>query len=212
MSLTFPRADIMSFCAFAPGAAPLRLVSRQELSSREASGKTYAKDFGPALWIGSWTTVLLTNEDAIAFEAMLYSLDGAINLFEGRDLRKPYPRFYPDGVFNDTGKINSIGANNKSLSLKSLPASFKLAVGDFLSFDVGTHRALHQVMEAVTANGSGLTTEFEIRPHIWPGTATNTSVILKQPAALFSINPGSISSQMNGGRYTAVSFEGTQAW
>ena len=78
MSLTFPRTDIMSFCAFAPGTAPLRLVSRQELSSREASGKTYAKDFGPALWIGSWTTVLLTNEDAIAFEAMLYSLKAGI--------------------------------------------------------------------------------------------------------------------------------------
>lgn len=212
MSLTYPRTDIMSFCGYSPSATPLRLQVRQELSSREASGKTYGKDFGPALWVGSWTTVLLSNFDAVAFEAMLNSLDGVINLFEGRDLRKPYPRFYPDGTFSDTGKINSIGANNKSLSLKSLPASFKLAVGDFLAFSVGSHRALHQVMEAVTANGSGVTTEFEVRPHIWPGTATDVAVTLKQPSALFSLNPGSISSQMNGGMYTAVSFEATQAW
>lgn len=211
MAITYPRTDIMSFCAYSPSAVPLRLVVRQELSSREASGKTYAKDFGPALWMGSWTTIPMLNDDAIAFEAMLNSLDGVINLFEGRDLRKPYPRFYPTGTFNDTGKINSIGSNGKSLSLKGLDAGFKLAVGDFLAFNVGTHRALHQVMEAVTASG-GVTAEFEVRPHIWPGTATDVAVTLKQPSALFSLNPGSISPQMNGGLYTAISFEATQAW
>lgn len=212
MAITFPRTDIMSFCAYAPSAVPLRLMVRQELSSREASGKTYGKDFGPALWVGSWTTIPLINDDAIAFEAMLNSLDGVVNLFEGSDLRKPYPRNYPTGSFGDTGKINSVGSNGKSLSLKNLDASFKLAVGDFLAFNVGTHRALHQVMEAVTASGSGVTTEFEVRPHIWPGTATDAAVTLKRPSALFSLNPGSISPQMNGGLYTAISFEATQAW
>lgn len=202
----------MSFCGYSPSAKPLRLVSRQELSSREASGKTYGKDFGDPLWVGSFTTTLIPNDDAVEFEAMLNSLDGVINLFEARDLRKPFPRFYPSGVFSDTGKINTIGSNNKSLSLKGLDAGFKLAVGDYLAFDVGTHRALHQVMEAVTASGSGVTAEFEVRPHIWPGTATDAAVKLKEPSALFSLNPGSVSSQMTDGMYSSVSFEATQAW
>jgi hypothetical protein len=30
MAVTFPRTDIMSFCAYSPDAAPLKLVSRQQ--------------------------------------------------------------------------------------------------------------------------------------------------------------------------------------
>ncbi len=212
MAITFPRTDIMPFCPYSPSASPLRLVPRQELSSREASGKTYAKDFGPALWVGSWTTILLTNDRAVAFEAMLNSLDGAVNLFEGQDLRKPYPSLHRNGLFNDNGLINSIGSDGKSISLKGLDANFRLSVGDFLSFDVGGHRALHQIMEAATASGAGVTSVFEVRPHLWSGTSTGAAVRLKKPSALFSLKPDSIRSQMNGGMSTSISFEGTQAW
>ncbi len=66
----------------------------------------------------------MLNDDAIAFEAALDSLDGVIFPFEARDLRKPYPRAYKSGVFSDTGTLTSVNANNKSIIISALPAGF----------------------------------------------------------------------------------------
>jgi len=211
MSLTFPRADIMSMVGYAPATKPLQLLERQELS-RQAGGITLAKDFGPALWLGDFTTVALSHAAAVAFEAALHSLDGAIRLFEAGDLRNgSMPLYYPTGVFSDTGVIHSLDSAT-SMSLASLPASFHLSAGDFLSFDYGSpsSRALHQVMESVVANGSGQTAVFEVRPQIRAGAVTSTAVKLKTPRGLFTLVPGSVAATPAGGKATSISFQAGQ--
>lgn len=210
MTISFPRTDIMSLVRYSADTQPLQLVSRQE-QSRLASGATRGKDLGPALWLGNFTTAPLPNDDASAFEAVLDSLDGIIQPFEACDLRRNLPRAHPDGVCND-GVLLSVNANNKALSLSGLAAGQVVSVGDFLSFDFGTNRALHRVAETVTANSSGETAEFEVRPHIRPGWTLSpaTAVTLKNPRGIFVMLPGSVSPKTNGGLHTVVSFQAMQ--
>jgi hypothetical protein len=215
MAISFPRTDVLSSVSF-EDQPQFQLVSRQEFS-RTAFGTTIGKDLGSAIWFAAYTTISLANDDALKFEAYLNSLDGAVFPFEAWDLRRPYPKSNQTGAFNDTGILNSVNANNKALSISGLDAGFVLSVGDYLSFNYttayGTSRALHQVMEGVTANGSGLTSEFEVRPHIRPGwtlSGPTTAVRLKKPAGLFTLVPGSVSSRLNGPVNTVVSFKAQQ--
>lgn len=208
MAVSFPRADIMTLVDYSAETEPAQLVSRQEMS-RQASGRTIAKDFGSALWLVSYRTLPLPNDDAGAFEAALDSLDGAIQTFEGCDLRRVMPREYPTGACND-GALASVNANKKALALSGLAASQIVSAGDFLSFDYGTARALHRVVETVTANGSGATAQFEVRPHIRPGYTISNAVKLKGPRGIFTLVPGSVSAAPSGALHTVISFQGMQ--
>lgn len=208
MSVTHPRTDIFASNVFA--SQWLRIVSRQE-TSRTAGGVTLAKDLGPALWFGDWTTMSLENDDALSFEAKLNSLDGAINTFEAGDLRRSYPKAYANGAFNDTGLLKSVNTNNKALSFNNLPAGFVLTAGDYLAFTYGTSRAFHQIVESATADGSGVTPEIEVRPYIRPGFTLNAAITLKEPKAVFRMLPGSISTQTDGALFTTISFKAVQA-
>lgn len=207
MSLTFPLTTLFDIAQI--GDQTFQLQSRQELS-RMASGITIAKDLGSALWAATFTTAQMANDDALTLEAKLNALDGSIQLFEAYDLRRPYPKSVPSGSFTDSGLLNSVNANNKALSLKSLPASFVLTPGDYLAFDYGSSRALHQIVEGVTANGSGLTTEFEVRPHIRSGYALNSAVKLKNPRGQFVMLPNSVASKSSGALHTIISFQAVQ--
>jgi hypothetical protein len=211
MTISFPRTDIMSFCGYAPDAVPLRLTSRQE-SSRTAGGVTVAKDLGPALWFGSYVTTELDLDDMVSFEATLNSLDGSIQTFEAGDMRRPYPKAHASGSFNDTGVLNAVDSNNKAIKISGLDAGFVLSVGDYLSFTYGTNRALHQVMESATANGSGLTPYFEVRPHLRVGWTLSPaiSVTLKKPMGVFMLVPGSVNPQMRSGLSGSVAFQAVQ--
>jgi hypothetical protein len=213
MALTFPRTDILTAVAFADQG--FDLMSLQELS-RQANNITRGKDFGSALWMATYTTDKLLNDDAVAYEALLNSLDGVINPFMAGDLRRLYPRLHADGAFADTGVIDTIDDNNKALRIGSLPAGLQLSVGDYLAFGYGsdpTSRALHQVMEAATADAEGLTPLFEVRPHIREGWVNDPpiAVALKQPRAEFVLMPGSIDKRMQGGRYSVITFKAVQS-
>lgn len=91
-----------------------------------------------------------------------------------------------DGV-----QVNSINANRKAVSLKNLPVGYTGKVGDYIQIGAGD---LHQVMEDFTANGSGITPQFEIRAHLWPLAAVNQAVKVVQPACPMTLVPGSLST------------------
>ncbi len=213
MAITFPRSDILTIMAATLGrpigfAPPFGfdLLPRQEFSSRTAGGVTIAKDFGPALWFGTYTTEELPNDDALDYKAVLDSLDGAIGTFEAWDLRRPAPRLYGDGSAAN-GVLHSVNANNKALSLSGLNAGQVVSRGDYLSFDYGGNRALHRVAEAVTANGSGLTAEFEVRPHLRPGWSLSQSVYVKSPRGIFVMVPGSVVPTQTRGKFGTLTFQ-----
>lgn len=210
MAITYPRTDIMTTVDWSPNTLPLQLATRQE-QSRLANGKTIGKDLGPALWTGTFETVPLPVPTAISFEAMMNSLDGVIQTFEAGDMRAAtqYPAAYPTGAFADTGVLASV-PTNKSMTVSGLPAGFQLSVGTFLQFDYGTSRALHQVMEAVTANGSGLTPAFEVRPYIRAGYTISAAVKFKNPRGIFVLLPGTLMSKMNDNWSTIVTFQAIQ--
>ena len=208
MSISFPRTDILTAAAFAD--QTFQLTSRQE-TSRTAGGVTLAKDLGSALWVASYTTDRLPNDDALAYEAALNSLDGAVQSFEARDLRRSYPRSYPTGSGANDGTLLSVNANNKALALSGLVAGQVVSAGDYLSFTYGSSRALHQAMESVTANGSGTTAQFEVRPHIRAGYTLSVAVTLKLPSGIFMLVPGSVSSRIADGLFSVVSFQAMQS-
>lgn len=212
MAITFPRTDIMTMVDYSAETAPPQLVSRQEMS-RQAGGRTIGKNFGSALWLMSYATKPLPNDDAGAFEAALDSLDGVIQTFEAADLRRVMPRLYPTGIGANNGTLLSVNANNKALALSGLAAGQVVSAGDFLSFTYGTARALHRAVETVTADGSGNTAQFEVRPHIRTGWTLSPAiaVTLKTPRGIFALVPGSVSSNPNGALHTVVSFQAVQA-
>lgn len=208
MSITFPRTDVLDIDIADQTFGPL--MSRQEFGSRQANGTTYGKDFGSAIWPVSYTTGPLPNDDAVSYEALLNSLDGVIGIFEAYDMRRAYPRLYPNGTGANDGVLATVNANNKAITLTGLAANQVVSRGDYLSFTYGGSRALHQAMETITADGSGATGEFEVRPHLRAGFTTGAAVNLKAPAGLFSLVPGSVQTKSNGALHTVVSFQAMQ--
>lgn len=188
MSITHPRTDVMA--ALKASAASFVLEFRDELA-RDAAGRTYPRELGPPLWRGDIVSADLDNDDAAEVEAIVESLGGSKRPFYVYDPRRPYPRAHAAGNFNDTGTISAMQGGNE-LRLANLDAGFTLSVGDFLAFDYGAapSRALHRVLETVTADGSGLTPFFEVAPHIRTGASVGSSVTLKQPSMLATIVPG----------------------
>lgn len=213
MAISYPRTDIMSAVHWSDASMPLALTERQE-QSRTSGGITIGKDLGPALWVTSMTTEALTQVQAIQFEAMLNSLDGVIQTFEAADMRAAaqYLLDYPTGNYSDSGNLASVNVNNKALAIKSLAPGLKLAAGSFLSFNYGTSRALHQIMESCVADGTGLTPQFEVRPFIRAGwtISPTTAVRLKKPRGIFKLLPSSVSSKMTGGANCVISFQAVQ--
>lgn len=207
MALSHPRNDILTSVAFQD--QKFQLGWRQE-TSRTAGGVTLGKDLGPALWTASYTTIRLDDQAALAYEADLDTLEGVIFPFEAGDLRRLYPLAYPTGDFSDTGVIASVNANNRAMALSGLAAGFVLSKGDYLSFDYRDSRALHRLVEGTVANGSGLTPQFEVRPHLREGWELATPVKLKRPSGLFTLVAGSVSQTLNNGESTVISFQATQ--
>lgn len=207
MTITYPITDILTAVAFQD--QTFQPQFRQELS-RTAIGRTIGKDLGPALWVATYKTIGLDADDALAYEAKLNSLDGVIHDFEAFDLRRRFPRAHPDGAFNDDGVLASVNASNRALTLSGLDAGQTISAGDYLAFDYGGSRALHQALETAVANGSGETPEFEVRPHVRPGYVLNNAVTLKTPRGRFSLAPGSVTTALQDGLFTVVSFQAVQ--
>lgn len=94
--------------------------------------------------------------------------------------------------------INSLNVNNKAMSLAGLPPGYIITRGDFLAWDYGsspTRRAYFRAAETVTANGSGVTPEFQLSDFIKPGSTTGLAVTLIKPAMKAKLIFGSVQEQ-----------------
>lgn len=210
MTIADPRTDVMSIGKFV--SQTFRLVSRQELS-RSADGTTKGKDLGPAIWMGEWQTRANFFPDAVTFEAVINSLDGAIGRFHASDLRRRMPLEHSDGAFTDSGQIKEV-YTPKRMSLKNLTPGMKISVGDYLSFVYGASNsvALHQVMETVSVYSSGETDLFEVRPPVKTGASVGTAVKLKNPYGVFRLEPGSVQYSMPSTILSSLSFRAFQVF
>jgi len=188
----------------------------QEISG-QANGVLRVKDLRPALWRASIQSTALSHSEFLAIQAQIHALDGSFTTFYCWNPAAQYPIYDPTGSIVTpvaaSVKINSINADNQHLSLKGLPAGYRLAAGEFLAFDAtGSHRHLYQALEAVTANGSGVTAEFGVRPSIRSGAAVNDVVELRRPAAEMMIMPDSLRFVMAAFPFRGVNFEAIQVF
>lgn len=193
MTLSSPRSLAQFFDALKfsyPG--PFTLVQATEVIRRE-DGRSISSQKGTAYWRFSATVQTNVHAVAVRYHAMINAVYAANLEVYAYDFRRKYPEFDPTGsiVGSNNVQINSIGSDNSSVSLKGLPASYKLAIGDYIQVTMAAGNLLVQIVEDITANGSGVTAEFQVVPNLPTGIAINNVANLKKPATKFLITPES---------------------
>jgi len=187
---------------------------RQE-QSRMAGGRTIVKDMGSPLWKMAVQSRTMKPNELDYWRARLTSLENGLKTFRAFPKSRCFPVAYPNGrwptgeAFNGVAQMSAIGADNKSITLSGLPAGYQVSVGDYIQIG---DKDLHMVMEAATANSSGVAASFEIRPNLWPGVTAPAAATLVKPSCIMAIVPGSVSTtaDMATGRGT-VTFQAIEA-
>ena len=216
MTITYPLDILSDFPGWTTSFAPLY---RQE-QSRTQGGVTYVKDYDDPLWQLSAQSRSLTINELDFWRARLASLENGLQTFLGYSMSRCYPILYPRGSWPTGASFDGVSAElatintaRTAISVSHLPAGFTFSIGDYLA--IGND--LHQVMESATADGTGLTSAFEVRPRIWPSVEIGSSpppadVSVKRPACIMTIDPGSITSSADPQDGTgSISFTATES-
>ncbi|WP_236762402.1 hypothetical protein U0027_05970 [Agrobacterium tumefaciens] len=125
------------------------------------------------------------------------SLEGVLKTFLAFPKSRCFPVAYPNGswptgdAFGGVGQVATIASNRKAISLSGLPAGYKVTVGDYIQIG---DKDLHMVMEPMTASAGGVTTQFEVRPHLWPGVVAPVAATLVKPSCIMTLLPGTVST------------------
>ena len=194
MAISFPFDLLADF----PGWSTEFEFLRREEQSRTAGGVTVVKDLGEPLWQAAYLSKSLKANELDYWRARLDVLDGSQQQFRAYPLSRCFPIAYPNGSWptgsSFTGNAASVGniyASGKELNVDGLPSGFVVSVGDFLR--IGT-RNLHRVVAGAVANGFGVASQIEVRPHFWPETTEGDAVSVRKPYCRMTIVPGSIST------------------
>lgn len=216
MSLSFP----LDFLATWPGwSVSFDLTWRKEVS-RQASGAARTKDLGTPLWRARYQTRDLFRPSQLDYwRAVFNSMDGGEKTFKAWPIARSYPIAYPNGSWPTgvsfdgvSATVHTVGVDNKSLRVDLLPAGYVVSVGDFLSVEYGspTKYFLCQAVESATADGSGVTPSFEVRPHLPVGLAVDGIVRVRRPFCLMTIDPGTLSIPSNLSGRGSITFDATE--
>lgn len=217
MALSYPLDILPTF----PGwTTDFNLAWRKEVS-RQANGANRVKDFGTPLWRATIKSRdLFKPSDLDYWRAVLSGLDGGEKTFKGYQKARSYPIAYPNGSWptggsflGTTATVHTVGGDSKSLRVDNLPVGYAVSVGDFLSIAYSSGPVkyfLCQALEASTADASGITGTFEVRPHLPTGLAVDDVVSVKRPFCLMTMDPGTLSIPSNLLGRGSISFEATQ--
>lgn len=210
MTISFPlqTSEFWGKIRFA-GRPEFRLQSYKQ-QSMDGAGNLIGSKQGQSKWFSDVMTAGGWHNADLETQAMIKLLIERDGRFYAWDIRNPYPKLDRTGskISGYAVKVKSVGSNNRSLALKTLRNGYVLSIGDKLSVTDGAgRRALLEVMEAATANGSGDTPEFEVLPFLPAWISANQSVDLIKPLAKFKIVPGSYRAQSGTGNMSGgVSF------
>lgn len=209
MALVFPRDLTTGLRWRSP---QLKLEHRQELS-RQAGGRVQGKDLGPPIWTADFRSVPQRLDDADAAMAQMRSLQGVVSTF----YLSPPTRRRPASLSSDAAlsgaavTVNTIRADNAALSLNGLPAGLDLRAGDFLSIETSLQgRAFHQLATGGSANGTGITAELDLVPHLRTDVHLGQAVALLDPMLEMVLVPGSLDDPFDGLAHRAITFRAEQ--
>jgi hypothetical protein len=184
VTLSFPLA-LADLADLLPIATIAWNEARQDAISALGSGEWLTHELGPPLHEAEVRTARMPHARAEQLRARLRALDGGAHFYLSNPTM-PWPQADPGGAILGSANavIASINPNRRALTLSGLPAGYVITMGDYMHIDYGTpsRRALLQAAEGATANGSGVTPEFEVRPQLRPGITAGLAVVLKKPA------------------------------
>ncbi len=191
--LTFPTAHADFFGLLDHLAGDMWLAEYRE-HSETGGGAILTADYGPRLWRGSVQLKPQRLPDWAETQALIGAFLQGQRTFHASDPFAMAPASDPAGsaVAASVVLLDTVNADKRRLALKGLPANYVLTRGDRLSVtDSGGGVHLHEMVETVTANGAGTTTEFELTPFTQTTLASNDAVTLVRPSCLALIVPGS---------------------
>lgn len=196
-------------------------LDHQVTLSPTRGGQLTSVQIGPARWRGEWQTNPLPEVDFLAFRAWLSSLRGSGRTFYGQDRLHRFPTNYANGfgglvragtstAFDGTATSWSTDASRGALTLNGLPANLALLPGDYVGFSWSTtRRALVRILEAATANASGVAT-FDVEPSIPTVVPAGAVATLADASCLMRVEPGSTDAAASFTKTGVVSFRAVQ--
>lgn len=171
-------------------------IRRTDELAGTGDGRIWQADLADPLWTGDVRLALAEHDDLKQIAALVRKLHGAQESFWLTDPLSPYPQGDPTGATLGaaTVQVHSVGSGRHTLRLKGLPAAYGLTLGDkgqiaFSSDPV--QNFFFEFSEGIVADGSGVTAEVEVFPHVPAGVAADDAVTLARPACKVFIMPGS---------------------
>ena len=176
---------------------------RMDFLAPEMSGRVGAMGGGWPLWEAEYQLGGMTEETADEITAFKDALRGPQRLFYGRDLKRPFPRAYPDGFAGmaragggsfaaGTASTWSVNGARDVLTLTGLPANFVISKRDYVGFSWTTggqqRRHLVRAVEAVQANGSGVAV-VTVEPAVHAVVPSGATAVLANPDCLMRLTP-----------------------
>ncbi len=171
-------------------------IQRNDERSGTGDGRVWQAELAPPLWLATVNLTTMLKDDGKQIAAKIRALGGAQNAFFLYDPQSQYPQKDPTGSILGSAavKVNTIAGTRTAISLKGLPANYRLTTGDKIQINYSsspTRYAFLEVSEDIQASAGGITPEFSIFPRVPAGLVTNLDVILKKPAMKALIMPGS---------------------
>ena len=207
MALTFPLA-----LAHLSDKLRISAVTWDVMRFDEHSGIGTGHDMQSEMARPKWTADVSLgsnyNNNQKQIAAVMRTLQGSQNAFMLNDPLSKYPQSDPTGALlgGSRVQVHTVGANNRSVRLKGLPATYVLTVGDKGQIVFGSNperNYFFEISETVTA-AAGVTPLFEVFPHLPVGIAVDQTVILAKPACKMILLPGSF----NPGQATGLHADG----
>lgn len=171
-------------------------IQRNDELSGGGDGRVWQAELAPPLWVGTISLTVMRINEAKQIAALVRKLHGAQEALFLYDPQSKYPQADPTGsiIGSSTVTVNSVGASRRTLSLTGFPAGYKMTLADKMTIAFGsnpTRYAFLEVSEDVTANGSGVTGQFEVFPHVPPGIISGETVTIVKPFCKCIIYPDS---------------------
>lgn len=212
MTITFPRPIVnnarMSECWF-------DIVDNVAFSPSNNGNLLNLSQIADPQWAGTFITPPLERTERPIWSAWRKSLRGGLKTFTAYDVRNASPFAYPTAKapgdissgWSGLAGVSSVGLAG-ALGLTTLPANYQFKTGDRVGLQQGTNFGYYEVLEDVTANGSGIAA-ITVAPFLQSLFTTGAVCRVWRPVCQFMIDQ-STWSELGTVENTPISFKGIQ--